>query len=975
MIHRLIFWLASLHTSPTVENASTYWRSLMIFADVLYRSSGTAFADALYERNPLVFADALLKSWQTDTIIWHTNPQRDSDPNFPCDDCEELNGQEFDLTDLPDRPHFGCNCTLTDATTGEELSGLEMFMRVDTGEQRHHSAVTGAYTTRKRDEVHGYHGRFAPGDADAGPGDHGYVDTQAILNQHRDANAVYSAEGIIRGDIESLALLTDPVVRRGYITINKVFASQEEAQKLADNLWKKYGPKTDSHLPPVVSFVDTPHSYLGRTDADSPRTDVELQLVSAGHVTGVDYGGQTPEVLMHEMSHAISWANTGVMGHGADFRQTFINILTGQGYGRQAQWIVNQASPSEALTKGDTAVGAVLVNGQILIVCHAIPLLPLEDRQKFNSQHKPTGAAGGEFTTVGGPSTPGTGNDDGRNHNPATRQNWPTRTGSGAQDYTSPTHDLDTPPDTRVADPTAPAAPKNPHALDDDKDAPAGNTIRATHRRTDPNLTNDGNKKLNDLIDQGVKPTQAIAGYRGDGTVHYDNAVASIEASELKEQVTTALARRSGLSKERTNEFVATWAGSSSDTQPDSIALQMAAAAQFGVSPGDFMQAQADNQSAIDVRAQAFLDTHAHNVFGDMTSPPVMITTADGTHPAPVLAEITTFDSRMADASTFIAAMYAYTQKTLADLGIKSVTMYRGIGFDESDANSSPLTVGAASERFDQNATAQGQHEAAAASKRPATIDHNPITAWSTDAGQAVQFARSNDNGGGSFVLSADIPAARILSCAATGIGCQDENEATVIGGHGRKSDTVNVRQLQSVGSTQSEYAAAGGDAAAFGETKPGVDFSVNNIFGDAMAEADAIYAGHAEPTHDAAILTDEHVAAMTAQDPGGVIRNGVMHTHNPEAAYQAMSMGMPVQLEQPRELATLLGILHDKAQEAEAAVKDAKPIDLNLITVKGTNLFTQESIGLHRIQMPQLSTKNPVPGSVADLTPRNNLS
>src|SRR5665213_488468 len=303
MIHRLIFWLASLHTSPTVENASTYWRSLMIFADVLYRSSGTAFADALYERNPLVFADALLKSWQTDTIIWHTNPQRDSDPNFPCDDCEELNGQEFDLTDLPDRPHFGCNCTLTDATTGEELSGLEMFMRVDTGEQRHHSAVTGAYTTRKRDEVHGYHGRFAPGDADAGPGDHGYVDTQAILNQHRDANAVYSAEGIIRGDIESLALLTDPVVRRGYITINKVFASQEEAQKLADKLWKKYGPlrHTNTWDTPRVSFVDVPHTYLGRTDlgleSGTSVVDLELELVSAGHVAGVDYGGQTPCLL------------------------------------------------------------------------------------------------------------------------------------------------------------------------------------------------------------------------------------------------------------------------------------------------------------------------------------------------------------------------------------------------------------------------------------------------------------------------------------------------------------------------------------------------------------------------------------------------------------------------------------------------------------------------------------------------------
>src|ERR1035437_2527001 len=382
----------------------------MIVADVLYKTRNV-FADALYERNPLVFADVLLKTWQTDTVIWHTNPQRDSDPNFPCDDCEELNGQEFDLTDLPDRPHFGCNCTLTDGTTGEELSGLEMFMRVDTGEQRHHSTVHGSYTTRK-----------------------------------------------------------------------------------------------------------------------------------------------------------------------------------------------------------------------------------------FNSQHKPTGTEGGEFTTVGGPSTPGTGNDDGRNHNPATRQNWPTRTGSGATDYTSPTHGLATPPDTRVDADGKPVA--NPHALDDDAKAPAGNTIRATHRRTNPNETNIDNKKLNDLIDQGSPHDK-----RDD--LSYGQY--SLEADELKNQVVTELTKRSGLSKERTSDLVQSWAASSSDTLAASVALQMAVVEQFHVKPGDNIQARSD-----------FFESGSLALYGSPVGPE----SAAG------------YAATLADAKKFVAAMYAYTQETFAELGIKSVTVYRGVGFD-----------------------------------------------------------------------------------------------------------------------------------------------------------------------------------------------------------------------------------------------------------------------------------------------------
>src|ERR1035437_10802781 len=109
----------------------------MRFAEAFLARDQFVFADALLARNQFAFADALLgKTWRTDTVVWNTHPERDIGAEFPCQECEELDGQMFDLTDLPDRPHFGCNCTFNDAKTGEELSGLEMFLRVETGLQR-----------------------------------------------------------------------------------------------------------------------------------------------------------------------------------------------------------------------------------------------------------------------------------------------------------------------------------------------------------------------------------------------------------------------------------------------------------------------------------------------------------------------------------------------------------------------------------------------------------------------------------------------------------------------------------------------------------------------------------------------------------------------------------------------------------------------------------------------------------------------
>jgi hypothetical protein len=65
------------------------------------------------------------------------------------------------------------------------------------------------------------------------------------------------------------------------------------------------------------------------------------------------------------------------------------------------------------------------------------------------------------------------------------------------------------------------------------------------------------------------------------------------EREALKDAVADEIAARSGLSYERSNAMIKTWAKSSTDTEPDSIALQMAVAAKFNINPGAYLSERA----------------------------------------------------------------------------------------------------------------------------------------------------------------------------------------------------------------------------------------------------------------------------------------------------------------------------------------------------------------------------------------------
>jgi hypothetical protein len=77
------------------------------------------------------------------------------------------------------------------------------------------------------------------------------------------------------------------------------------------------------------------------------------------------------------------------------------------------------------------------------------------------------------------------------------------------------------------------------------------------------------------------------------------------------------------------------------------------------------------------------------------------------------------------------------------------------------------------------------------------------------------------------------------------------------------------------------------------------------------------------------------------------------------------------IQLEQEREVSTLIAEMQNMAQEAVARGEDAPNYNLCRVSIPGTNVFCADHKGVLREHMPQLSGK-PTEGSTADAYPKN---
>jgi phage-related protein (TIGR01555 family) len=81
--------------------------------------------------------------------------------------------------------------------------------------------------------------------------------------------------------------------------------------------------------------------------------------------------------------------------------------------------------------------------------------------------------------------------------------------------------------------------------------------------------------------------------------------------------------------------------------------------------------------------------------------------------------------------------------------------------------------------------------------------------------------------------------------------------------------------------------------------------------------------------------------------------RNGVIHTSNVYDAQRALFEDRRVDLKQPKQVTTLIQRLGETALEMAEGGSSAPTFNLCNVTIKGTNLFCADQIGVPRVEMP----------------------
>lgn len=136
---------------------------------------------------------------------------------------------------------------------------------------------------------------------------------------------------------------------------------------------------------------------------------------------------------------------------------------------------------------------------------------------------------------------------------------------------------------------------------------------------------------------------------------------------------------------------------------------------------------------------------------------------------------------------------------------------------------------------------------------------------------------------------------------------------------------------------------------------------------------------------HGGQFTSKEHAGSLTdiqqkMQDEIARQRRKPVHqVKDTSEAVDRILKGENVELQDTRQVHTVLKLLGEKALEAEAAGAKAKNWDPCNVTVKGASIFCEKTLktekfkeGIPRIEMPQFKTKNPMPGSAADKLPKD---
>jgi len=146
---------------------------------------------------------------------------------------------------------------------------------------------------------------------------------------------------------------------------------------------------------------------------------------------------------------------------------------------------------------------------------------------------------------------------------------------------------------------------------------------------------------------------------------------------------------------------------------------------------------------------------------------------------------------------------------------------------------------------------------------------------------------------------------------------------------------------------------------------------NVNGITGKVVSYPEAASPAASGSTADLSKvdLTPDLADQVTAGD--GTKANP-FQTTDVQTAAALIAQKQHVQLAHERQVSTLVDKLDEMVKEAVAAGADAPKYDLCLVSVPGTNLFCADNKGIERIHMPQFSSPDPLPGTMAASLPRD---
>jgi len=233
---------------------------------------------------------------------------------------------------------------------------------------------------------------------------------------------------------------------------------------------------------------------------------------------------------------------------------------------------------------------------------------------------------------------------------------------------------------------------------------------------------------------------------------------------DIKHNIVTELANRTGIDYDICNEFIRQWAVTSNDNDYRSLSIQERAAEVFGVELSDWQVERLNDVLAWRETEIERLNDSGKPLIGGV----IRITeTRRGE-----MRQGVPYSSHDEAIDSLLTAMRNMTQEELKAAGIERVVIYRGVKFD-SDPQEMELISGT-----------QGQNVG---------YTGNAIESWTTQEGTGERFAGSHGGGYVGAVYRMEIPVERVVGTARTGFGCLDEWEWVIIGGEGDVVETLTI--------------------------------------------------------------------------------------------------------------------------------------------------------------------------------------